>query len=118
MVQRRPTRRRGDVAPTVDHQAVVGYILRRCRGCSLDYHLTVARNLFEARPFPSEDQDRILSMLRDRLRHRTGLSDVVPETMNGTVTCSHCGRPIGNHPTDPEKPHLVVLCTGLRVRVV
>lgn len=118
MSERRPTRRRSTRSPTVDHAAVVGYILRRCgRGCSLDYQVALAEQLFAMRPFPPSDQQQILVLLRNRFG-RDALSIDAPVNMNASTVCGICRHLVGEHPADKKQPHLVVLCTGQRVRVV
>lgn len=116
---KRPARRRSASAVTVDCNALLSYVIRRCgTGCSPDYYLTVADNFFDNAEFSDEVRERVCQMLKDRFNRIAAPSPNVPAmVMNGSTVCSKCGRRIDQHPLDAEKQHLTVLCNGQRIRL-
>ena len=120
MTGRQPTRRRTN--GEVDYQALVGYILRRCgTGCAPDYVLVVADNFFDNTSFDSDVREQVTEMLRLQLPAPTaefpsGARQLAPVVLNGSTICRKCGRRAEVHPVDKEQSHLVILCTGQRIR--
>jgi len=116
---KRPARRRGATSVTVDCDALLSYIMRRCgTGCSADYYLVVADNFFNNAEFSEETQERVRQMLKDRFeRVATPPLLVPPIVLNASTVCSKCGRRVDLHPLDPEQQHLTVLCNGQKIRL-
>ncbi len=67
-----------------------------------------------------KEAERIQKLRMDRC----GMTEIppMPEDQDwfrasGLAICQECGQTYLQHPEDPEKPPLVVLCSGLRVKL-
>lgn len=118
-MRRQPTRRRGSSSYVVDYANLADMILRRCGGCSLEYHLGVAERFLEQAGFDEDDREQVLAIMQQRFE-RTRIDPFEPPPWRpaaaGTL-CEVCGQPFAVHEVDPDFDELTVLCDGTRVRL-